>query len=144
MQWPVSSQELSIPSRELTAMLEHALTTIVLTRLAITAALPPEVLVDPVRSSNDLVYILFEDIDDNTQRQYIITIQEESPVSWRMLITAIPAISGAMLFSIGRARNFIARFNQSGEARFEGIPASLIFDPTGSDFEFAVLPASSS
>ncbi|NTV64985.1 MAG: hypothetical protein HGA65_15860 [Oscillochloris sp.] len=140
MQWPESPHELSLASLEINAMLEHALTTIVLTRLAISTALPPELLADTVRSSNDLIYVLFEDIDDNTQRQYVITIQEETSFTWRMIVNATPALDGSMLLSIGKTRHFMARFNLAGEARFEGIPASVIFDPGGLDFEFAVLP----
>jgi len=122
-------------------MFEQALTTILLKRIAITTALPPpDLLTDPIRSSSDLVYVLFEDIDGNTQRQYLITIQEESPATWRMIVSATPIVAGTMLLSIGRARNFIARFSPTGEARFEGIPANLIFDTYGPDFELAVLP----
>jgi hypothetical protein len=34
----------------------------------------------------------------------------------------------------------VARFTSFGEARFEGIPAHLIFDADGPDFELALLP----
>lgn len=141
MQRPVSPNERQIPLSELTAMFQQALTTILLKRIAITTALPsPDLRADRTRSSSDLVYVLFEDLDDRTQRQYLITIQEESPFTWRMIVNATPIVVGSMLLSIGKVHNFVARFSPAGEARFEGIPSNLIFDAGGPDFEFAVLP----
>lgn len=135
----LSNAEITAP--EFTIMLYQALTTIVLKRNAITTALPPPALLaDPTRSSSDLIYVLFENIDDNTQRQYVITIQEDSPSSWRMMVSATPTIAGSMLLSVGGVHNFMARFNATGEARFEGLPVDLILDADGPDFEFAVLP----
>jgi hypothetical protein len=141
MQWPSSPQEVQLSSGEIAALVGDALTTFVLRRGAILAALPPPSLIStPTRSSNDLVYVLFENIDDNTQRRYTITVQEEDEVSWRMIVRAEPPIAGRILMSIGQGNNFVARFNPAGEARFESLPAELIFDPVEPNLDFAVLP----
>ncbi|NNJ08770.1 hypothetical protein EKD04_000335 [Chloroflexales bacterium ZM16-3] len=140
MQWLDSPQAIQLPSAEVTTLMRQALTTFVLRRSAMIAALPPlSLIATPTRSSSDLTYVLFENIDGNTQRQYIITIQEESPSSWRMIVNAAPPVVGKMLLSVGKVQSFVAHFNHTGEARFEGIPVDMIFNPDEPDLEFAVL-----
>ncbi|NTW00969.1 MAG: hypothetical protein HGA19_06605 [Oscillochloris sp.] len=124
--------------------MQQALTIIRLKRQAITIALPPpEVIASPDRSSSDRIYVLFEDIDDASQRQYTITLQEDSPYTWRMITQTVPPVVGHLLVTIGGTRHFVAAFTASGEARIEGMPSDLILDPTGPDMEIAVLPPNS-
>ncbi len=58
-----------------------------------------------------------------------------------MIVSASPPIAGSMLMSLGQARSFVAPFSHTGEARFEGLPMDLIFNPTEPDLDFAVLGA---
>lgn len=123
-----------------TLIRELATTRIVLSRLALTLAIPR--LYGPgaiVRGEAENIFVLFDGTEGDPPRQLTVVVREASETMWEMQVTAAPPVEGVFLMTIG-VQNFAGRFRDDGSATIPHIPVEVLNDPDAPSVELAILP----